>query len=49
MAETESQQKDSIKYNSQQLFGDAKVVLIEHVGQVYRLLNTRQGKLILNK
>ena len=49
MAETESQQKDSIKYDSKQLFGNAKVVLIEHVGQVYRLLITRQGKLILNK
>ena len=49
MTETVSQQKDSKKYDSKQLFGDAKVVLIEHVGQVYRLLITRQGKLILNK
>lgn len=49
MTETESQQKDSKTYDSKQLFGDAKIVLIEHLGQVYRLLITRQGKLILNK
>ena len=49
MTETESQQKDTQTYDSKQLFGGAKVVLIEHLGQVYRLLITRQGKLILNK
>ena len=49
MAETESQQKESVRFDSRQLFGGAKVVLIEHAGQIYRLLITRQGKLILNK
>ena len=37
------------KISSKELFGDAKVVLIEHEESVYRLLMTRQGKLILNK
>ena len=34
---------------SQELFGDEKLVLIEHQNAVYRLMITRQGKLILNK
>ena len=34
---------------SKDLFGDEKVVLIEHESAVYRLMITRQGKLILNK
>ena len=34
---------------SQELFGEEKLVLIEHEGATYRLMITRQGKLILNK
>ena len=49
MSETESQQNDSKRYNTETLFGKAKIVLIEHAGQIYRLMITRQGKLILNK
>jgi hemin uptake protein HemP len=35
--------------HSRELFGNDKLVLIEHEGAVYRLMITRQGKLILNK
>jgi hemin uptake protein HemP len=51
MSETESQQieKDPVQYDTKTLFGKARIVLIEHAGQVYRLMITRQGKLILNK
>ena len=41
--------KDPAKVDSRQLFGDEKMVLIEHSGQIYRLMITRQDKLILNK
>lgn len=34
---------------SNDLFGDAREILIEHAGQEYRLRITRQGKLILTK
>jgi hemin uptake protein HemP len=34
---------------SAELFAGAKEVLIEHDQQVYRLMITRAGKLILNK
>lgn len=34
---------------SEELFESANVVLIEHEGAVYRLIRTRQGKLVLNK
>ena len=34
---------------SKELFGEEKLVLIEHEGATYRLMITRQGKLILNK
>lgn len=34
---------------SSDLFGSAQEILIEHVGQEYRLRITRQGKLILTK
>ena len=50
MTETKSQQKkDFVTYDSKQLFEGGKVVLIEHAGSVYRLIITRQDKLILNK
>ena len=35
--------------SSEDLFGDGKQVLIEHGSSTYRLIITRQGKLILNK
>ena len=36
-------------WQSAELFGEAKLVQIEHHGEVYQLRITRQGKLILNK
>lgn len=36
-------------WQSAQLFGEAKLVQIEHGSEVYQLRITRQGKLILNK
>lgn len=35
--------------DSRDLFGNDKVVLIKHQDQFYRLMITRQDKLILNK
>ena len=40
---------DRTALSSKELFGNEKLVLIEHEGSVYRLMITRQGKLILNK
>ncbi len=37
------------RLDSRDLFGDAQEILINHVGQEYRLRITRQGKLILTK
>jgi hemin uptake protein HemP len=34
---------------SNELFGDQVMVLIQHLGEIYRLQTTRQGKLILTK
>ena len=36
-------------WTSAMLFGDQKLVHIEHEGATYRLMITRQGKLILTK
>lgn len=36
-------------WDSKELFGGQKQVLIQHEGVRYRLILTRQGKLILNK
>ena len=36
-------------WQSAELFGEAKLVQIEHGTEVYQLRITRQGKLILNK
>lgn len=36
-------------YNSDELFGSASEVQIEHSGQLYRLRRTSLGKLILTK
>ena len=35
--------------DSENLFKGEKLVLIQHHGDLYRLIVTRQGKLILNK
>lgn len=35
--------------DSQALFGDAKTVLIQHRGEQYRLIETKNGKLLLQK
>tara|TARA_B110000014_G_C19946149_1_gene489593 strand:+ start:66 stop:239 length:174 start_codon:yes stop_codon:yes gene_type:complete len=37
------------KWESAELFGDSKLIHIEHTGETYQLRITRQGKLILNK
>ena len=37
------------RFDSQTLFGDAELILIEHHGETYILRKTRQGKLILTK
>ncbi|GAB6041389.1 hemin uptake protein HemP [Endothiovibrio diazotrophicus] len=37
------------RVSSEQLFAGASRVVIEHRGEEYRLLMTRQGKLILTK
>ena len=34
---------------SEELFGSEKLILIRHEGATYRLMITRQGKLILTK
>jgi hemin uptake protein HemP len=34
---------------SDELFGRDKVILIQHGENIYRLMKTRNGKLILNK
>ena len=44
----EADNKDGI-IESMDLFGNKKQVLIRHGQKVYRLMITRQGKLILNK
>ena len=36
-------------WQSAELFGEAKLIQIEHHGEIYQLRITRQGKLILNK
>ncbi len=41
---------DKVKLlQSHELFADAKEVVIEHDGELYRLRATRKGKLILTK
>lgn len=35
--------------DSRDLLGDQAMVLIRHLGEIYRLQSTRQGKLILTK
>lgn len=37
------------RYDSRDLFRGHQEIMIEHVGDVYRLRITRQGKLILTK
>ena len=36
-------------WRSREIFGDGKLVFIEHEDATYRLMITKQGKLILNK
>jgi hemin uptake protein HemP len=49
VAEGEKGSPEGRRISSRELFGHEKIVMIEHEGAVYRLLRTRQGKLILNK
>ncbi len=37
------------RLSSESLFGPSVEVIIQHVGQEYRLRRTRNGKLLLNK
>lgn len=46
---TERVQSKSKRIDSQQLFGGADTLHIEHRGVIYTLRETRNGKLILNK
>ena len=48
--EAQGNDESSIKkWSTRELFGEKKLVLIEHEGAQYRLMITKQGKLILNK
>ena len=50
MQEIQRNQEPGVKkWTSKGLFGDGKLVLIEHENTLYRLMITKQGKLILNK
>ena len=50
MENREKEKNQGIKVlSSEELFGGSKEVHIRHGETVYRLLITRQGKLILNK
>ena len=37
------------KWSTRELFGDQKLVILDHEGVQYRLMITKQGKLVLNK
>jgi hemin uptake protein HemP len=37
------------RYESQELFRGSKIVVIQHAGETYRLLLTRNNRLILQK
>lgn len=41
--------KADLIIHSSDIFGENKLVLIQHRDEVYRLMITRQGKLILTK
>ncbi|MBI4433080.1 MAG: hemin uptake protein HemP [Candidatus Omnitrophica bacterium] len=45
----EKGEKDKAVFSTEELFGKKKEILIRHGEALYRLLITRQGKLILNK
>ena len=45
----ESRKKSPRVFESKELFGEGKLILIRHEDSFYRLMITRQGKLILNK
>lgn len=51
--ESKDEQTEPLKttqtWQSSELFGDAKLIRIDHGGETYQLRITRQGKLILNK
>jgi len=40
---------ENLVIHSSELFGEKKLVLIEHCSNMYRLMITKQGKLILTK
>lgn len=47
--DTELQLKEERVLDSQELFGGSRTVVINHQGVQYRLIMTKQGKLVLNK
>lgn len=47
--EPKNDKRETRVLSSRDIFGDAKLVLIRHEDTTYRLMITRQGKLILNK
>ena len=46
---TESQLKEERVLDSGELFRGSRAVVINHQGTQYRLILTKQGKLVLNK
>lgn len=48
-ADTRPAPADTRTVTSAELFADAREVVIDHLGQIYRLRHTSNGKLILTK
>ena len=48
-SQTQRTSDDSRRINSQSLLAGAKEILIQHADQIYRLRETRSGKLIMHK
>lgn len=46
---TDSAKSENRQISSQSLLAGAKEVLIQHADQIYRLRETRNGKLIMHK
>jgi hemin uptake protein HemP len=46
---SEEPQPEPPRYESQDLFRGSRVVVIQHAGETYRLLLTRNNRLILQK
>ena len=49
MDDEQKKEPEKKVWRSREIFGDGKLVFIEHEDATYRLMITKQGKLILNK